>query len=69
MFTEELYVHIFLMSYDNQAMTKAAHGGHGHEICMGILGGIFSQENTLEVCTKFIFAIQTSKWENGDHLE
>ncbi len=31
----------FLLSYDNQAMTKSATGGHGHVICMGDLGEIF----------------------------
>ncbi len=30
-------------------------GGHGHVICMGNLGGVYSQENTPEGPTKVHF--------------
>ncbi len=52
-------------------MTKAATGGHGHVICMGNLGGVFSQENTPEVHTEThkssFFPFKQVSDRNGDH--
>ncbi len=38
----------FLLSYGNQAMTQSPTDGHGHVICMGNMGEVFSHENTPE---------------------
>ncbi len=46
-------------------------GGHGHVICMGNLGGVFSQENTPEYHTEThkssYFPYKQVSGENGDH--
>ncbi len=46
-------------------------GGHGHVICMGNLGGVFSQKNTPEVHTETHQSSFFSIWKvsgiNGDH--
>ncbi len=59
------------MFYGNQAMTKSAHGGHGHLICMSNLGGVLSQENTPEGHTEThkssFFPHKQVSGRNGDH--
>ncbi len=51
----------FLSSYDN----------HGHVICMGNLGGVFSCENTPEDCTEThkskYFPYKQVSGKNSDH--
>ncbi len=46
-------------------------GGHAHVICMGNLGGAFSQENTPEGCTEthksLCFPYKQVSGRNGDH--
>ncbi len=45
-------------------------GGHGHVVCMGNLGGVFSLENTPESQTdpqKLIFPYKQVSGTNGDH--
>ncbi len=46
-------------------------GGHGHMICMGNLGGVFSQEYTLEGHTEIhkslFFPYKQVSGRNGDH--
>ncbi len=37
-----------MFTFSFQAMTETAHCGHGHVICMSILSGVFSKENTPE---------------------
>ncbi len=45
--------------------------GHGHVICMGNLGGVFSQENNPEGCTEThkssCFPYKQVSGRNGDH--
>ncbi len=46
-------------------------GGHGHMICMGNLGGVFSLDSTPEGRTKIhkssLFPYKQVSGENGDH--
>ncbi len=46
-------------------------GGHGHMICMGILEGVFSHENTPEGCTEthksIFFPYKQVSGRNGYH--
>ncbi len=50
---------------------KLPTGGHGHVICMGNLGGVFSQENTPEDHTdthkSSFFPYKQVTGGNGDH--
>ncbi len=50
---------------------KLLNGGHGHMICMGNLGEIFSQENAREGRTEThkssFFPYKQVSGRNGDH--
>ncbi len=52
-------------------MTKSAAGGHGHMICVGNMGGVFSPENTPEAYTEThkssLFPYEHVSGRNGDH--
>ncbi len=58
------------MSYANQPWQNLPTGGHGHMICMGNLGGVFSQENTPEGHTETqnssFFSYKQVSGRNGD---
>ncbi len=48
----QLYVHIFFCLIGIRPWPNLPTSGHGHVICMGNLGGVFSQENAPEGCTE-----------------
>ncbi len=58
------------LSYSNQTMIKFT-GDHGHVICMGNLGRVFTHENTTEGRTKShkssYFSYKQVSERNGDH--
>ncbi len=65
------YVHIFFCLMVIRPWQNLRIGGYGHVICMGNLGGVFSQENTPEGHTETyknsFFPYKQIRWRNGDH--
>ncbi len=68
---KQLYVHIFFCLMVIRPWLNLPTSGHGHVICMGNLGGVFSQENTpvghTETHKSSSFPFKQVSGRNGDH--